>query len=168
MTNQATIATLESRIIPPESQCDLPQATADAIAKHIRVVGLASQIASPSGVTTPVTNNVGQQALTLAQGNAEKITTLEGNVAHKRVVAYRNNVPQGDSVQPYAISPAMPDSNYEVRVSFYGGSTHPTNIYGWRILDGSVQSNQFSIVYDNVPASTLVTVIVEQNLSVNP
>jgi hypothetical protein len=166
MVNQATIAALESRPVPPDLQCYLRQETADAIAKTIRVTGLASQIASPSGVTQPVTNNISQQALDLAQENQERINTLEGNQSQKRIVAVRNNVPQGDSIQAYAISPAMPNDQYEVRVTLYGSSSHPTNYYSWRVQGDTVTANGFSVVYDNIPQGTLATVIVESLQSV--
>lgn len=164
--NQAQIAVLESRPVPPDLQCHLPQETADAIAQTIRVTGLASQIASPSGVTQPVTNNISQQALALAQENQTRLATVEGNQIERRVVANKNNVPSGDSVQAYAISPAMPTDQYEVRVMYYGASNHPSSYYGWRIVTGTQTVNGFSISYDKTPNNTLVTVVVEALQSV--
>lgn len=165
MTNQATIGVLESRPVPPDLQCDLPQRTADAIAKVMRIAGLASQVASPTGVT-PVTNNIGQQALQLAQELQETVRTLTANQVQRRVVALRANIPSGDSVQSFVISPVMPSENYEVRLTYFGAATHPSAHYGWRVVAGSQSQNGFQITFDNVPVGTQATVIVEELKSV--
>ncbi len=159
-TNQTTIAALESRPVPPDLLCIIPQALADALPQVIRVVGLASQVQGASGVT-PITNNTGQQALTLAQSNLVKIQALQEQVVERRLVAYRQNVNPGDSVQPFAISPAMPTDQYMISVMFEGPASHPSAYYGWRLVTGTQTTNSFSLSFDNISSSVLVTVLIE-------
>jgi hypothetical protein len=161
VVNQAAVAVLQSTPVPPDLQCVLPQATADAIASTITVVGLASQVQGAAGVT-PVTNNTGQQALTLAQANEQAIKVLQGKTLQRRILALRQNVVAGDSIQVYQISPEMPTSDYEVRVSFYGNTTHPSAYYGWRVVNGTQTVSQVSVSFDNAPADSVVTVVVEE------
>jgi len=148
-------------------QCVLPQELADAIAKFIKVSGLASQITSGAGVTTPVTNNVAQQALTLAQELQESVSKLITDTPQRRLVVIRQNVPSGDSVQPFAISPAMPSGDYEVRVQFYGPEARAGG-YSWKIVTGSPTTNSFSIQFNDIPANTLVSVVVEEFKTIQP
>lgn len=162
--NQAVVATLNSRPVPLDLQCVLPQATADAIAQVMQVVGLASQIASPQGVT-PITNNVGQQALSLAQSLQQITQTLQGQVVQRRLVALRTSVPSGNAQVPYQFSPAMPTDSYEVRVMFTTAAGH-TAAPKWRMLDGSQTTNSFTLLFDDLPAATLTTVVVEELRSV--
>jgi hypothetical protein len=166
MVNQAQIASLVARPVPPERECvtDLTSIVAGVV-DFTYVGGLASQIASPTGVT-PVTNNIGQQALTLAQANLVQITALESKTVERRVVTRRTPVPTGDSIQSYAISPAMPSADYEVRVSIYGDTTHPTAYFGWRVVSGTQEETSFDVSFENMKAGSLVTIVVEDLLNV--
>lgn len=158
--NQAVIASLLARPVPPEAQCDLPQETANAIAQYITVVGLASQIASPTGVSTPVTNNVGQQALTLAQSLQETIQALQAQTIRRRIVASDTGVSAGNSKTPFTFGPPMPDTNYIVNVMFTTDVGHVT-IPTWRVQKTTKTTTGFTLILDNVPADALITVTVE-------
>jgi hypothetical protein len=167
MVNQSQVAVLESRPVPPDMQCILPQELADAIARFVKVSGLANQITSGAGVTTPLTNNVAQQALTLAQGIQESVNKLITDTPQRRVITIRQNVPAGDSVQPFAISPDMPSGDYEVRIQLYGPEAGAGS-YGWKIVTGSATTNTFSVQFNDMPASTSATVIVEELKTIEP
>lgn len=164
-TNQTTIAALESRTVPPDLLCIAPQALVDALPQLLRVVGLASQVQGAAGVT-PITNNTGQQALTLAQSNLVKIQALQNQIVERRLVAYRQNVNAGDTVQPFAISPPMPSEQYMIYVMLEGAATHPSAYYGWRLVTGTQTVSGFTLSFDNAPSGTLATVIVEGTLTV--
>lgn len=159
--NQATIASLLARPVPPELQCVLPQATADAIAEIMQVVGLASQIQAPSGVSVPVTNNTGQQALTLAQSLQTLIQELQAKTIQRRVVAADTSVAAGNSKTAYTFSPAMPDTNYIIHVMFTTDVGHVT-IPTWRLQATTKTTTSFTLILDNVPAAALITVVVEE------
>lgn len=162
MVNQAQIASLIARPVPPERECvtDLTSIVAGVV-DFTYVAGLASQIASPTGVT-PVTNNVGQQALTLAQANLVQITALENKTVERRVATRRTPIPVGDSIVTYSIDPPMPSADYEVRVSYYGDSTHPSSYYGWRVVSGTQEESSFDVSFENSKAGMLVTIVVEE------
>lgn len=154
------VATLESRPVPLDLQCVIPQALADAIPQVVKVVGLASQIASPTGVT-PVTNNTGQQALNLAKSLEVSVAELQANVIQRRVVATKSAAPAGNAVIPYSFSPAMPSASYLFHVNFMAAAGHVT-IPKWRVLEGSQTTTSFSLIFDDLPAAILITVVVEE------
>lgn len=165
MQNQAVIAALQARPVPPDLQCYLSQETADAIAQNIAVVGLASQIASPTGVAVPVTNNTGQTALNLAQTLQTQVQALQAERTPKRIVAQNQGIPSGNSDVPYTFSPALPDTNYEIRAFFIATAGHVT-IPKWRVLSGSISTTGFTLIFDDVPAACLVTVVAESNIAI--
>lgn len=158
--NQAQVASLIARPVPADLQCVIPQELADAIPQVIQVGGLASQISSPTGVT-PVTNNTGQQALTLAQSLQTRINTLESERVQRRVVAQRAAAPTGNAEVPYTFNPAMPTAGYIVHLNFSAASGHVT-IPKWRIKEGTQTTNSFTIIYDDLPAAVLITIVVEE------
>lgn len=147
--------------VAPEDLCHLPQKTADAIAQYLIIAGLASQVSAGSGVI-PNTNNVGQQAFALATQNTADITTLNAKILQRRVVVTRQNIPEGDALQVFKILPPMPSQDYEIRVMYYGSSTHVVNHFEWRVLNGSQTESEFQLVFENSPANSTVTVIVEE------
>jgi hypothetical protein len=161
MVNQAVVASLSASPVDPADLCHLPQETADLIARYLRVVGLASQVASGSGVT-PVTNNLAQQAFSLATANSSAINALQAKTLQRRVVVTRQALPPGDALQQYVITPAMPSQDYEVRVEYNGTTTHPAAYYNWHVVTGTKTETQFQLAYENSPANFSTTVIVEE------
>lgn len=166
MINQSVIAALSAQPCPTDREC--PRNGTEILAlceEFLHVVGLATQVVNAAGVTTPVTNTTGAQALALAQTLQTLIQVVQGNILERRVIAIRQNVISEsggkDSVQSYSISPAMPSSEYEVRLFFEGPATHPTNYYGWRVVTGSKTESGFDISFDNISATTTVTIVVE-------
>lgn len=143
----------------------MPQELADAIAQYVRVVGLASQIASPTGVT-PVTNNVGQQALLLAQQIQTDLTALQAKTVSRRSVVVYQNIPSGDSLQDFVFTPAMPDAAYQVYVEIGGSATHPSTYYGWRLVRDSKTTTGFQLSFDNMPNNSVISVSIEANQNV--
>jgi hypothetical protein len=163
--NQATIASLLARPVPPELQCVLPQETADAIAEIMQVVGLASQITSGSGVAVPITNNTGQQALTLAQSLQVIVAELQTKTLQRRVVVDGQGIPAGNSNTPFTFTPAMPDTNYIILVEFIAGAGHVT-IPTWRTRAGTKTSTGFTLLLDNVPADCIISIVIEERRSI--
>lgn len=161
--NQAVVASLQADPVPTDRECVLTATdVVQLVQDFVRVVGLASQVSSPEGVGTPITNNTGQQALLLAQSLQASITELQGMVVERRVIALRQNVPSGDSYQTFSISPVMPDESYVVHLNYVGAATHPAAYFGWRLVAGSQTTNQFQLSFENTPNNTTVTVWIEQ------
>jgi hypothetical protein len=163
--NQAITASLLARPVPPELQCVLPQATADAIAETIQVVGLASQITSGNGVSVPITNNTGQQALTLAQNLQTIVQELQTKTLQRRVVVDGQGIPAGNSNTPFTFSPAMPDTNYIILVEFIAGAGHAT-IPTWRTRSQTKTTTGFTLLLDNIPAECLISIVIEERRSI--
>jgi hypothetical protein len=160
--NSSTIASLSAQPVPIDREC--PRSLTDilkGVEDFVAVVGLASQVQIAPGVTTPVTNNLGAQALALANEVKATLDSLQGKLLNRRVVAVRQNVPAGDSVQTFTIDPAMPTAEYEVRLFFTGPVTHPTEYYGWRVVSASQTTTSFQISFDNAHSNLVVTVICE-------
>lgn len=166
-TNSSTIAALSAQPVPIDREC--PRTGTDIVKlvqDFVAVVGLASQVQTAPGVSTPVTNNLGAQALALANEVKATLENLQGNFLNRRVVATRQNVPAGDSTQTFTIDPAMPSSDYEVRLFFTGPATHPSAYYGWRVVSGSQTTTGVQISFDNAHNNMVCTVVVEDLKSV--
>ena len=162
MVNQAVVGALVAGQVDPADLCFLPQETLEAIVRNTQIVGLASQVAAGSGVI-PLTNNLAQQAFNLATQNTASINTLSAKTLQRRVVATRQNLPSGDAIQAFTIVPPMPSQDYEVRVQYNGPATpHPSAYFNWRIVNGTFTESQFQLSFENTPANTTVTVIVEE------
>lgn len=162
-TNSSTIASLEAQPVPIDREC--PHSLTDilkGVQDFVAVVGLPSQVQIAPGVTTPVTNNLGAQALALANEVKAGLESIQGKLLNKRVVAVRQNVPAGDSTQTYTIDPAMPTADYEVRLFFTTSSGSYSNYYGWRVLSGSQTTTSFQVRFDNAKADMTVTVVIEE------
>lgn len=160
--NSATIASLEAQPVPIDREC--PRSLTDilkGVQDFVAVVGLASQVQIAPGVTTPVTNNLGAQALALANEVKASLDGIVGNFLNRRVIASRQNIPAGDSVQTFTIDPAMPSSDYEVRLFYTTSAGAYTNYYGWRVVSGSQTTTSVQIRFDNAKADMVVSAVVE-------
>lgn len=160
--NSSTIASLSAQPVPIDREC--PRTGTDIVKlveDFVAVVGLASQVQIAPGVTTPVTNNLGAQALALANEVKATLSDLQGKLLNKRVVAVRQNIPAGDSTQTFTIDPPMPTAEYEVRVWFTGPATHPTQYYGWRVVSASQTTTGFQVSFDNAHNNMVISVLVE-------
>jgi hypothetical protein len=161
MVNQSTVAALTPRPISPDLACDVTAQQLKVIADHLQVVGLASQILSPGGVTTPVTNTNLSQLTSRVEVLEADVVALQNAQPQRRTVAIRSTLIDGSGTMDFTFAPAMPDVNYIIHVNLEGGDGNPADYFAWRVVAGSKTTTAFQIKFQNLPASTLGTIAIE-------
>lgn len=159
-SNSTVIASLEAQPVPEDMLCvrDL-QDIVDRLPSVLRVVGLASQSAG-SAFTT---NNTASQALETANAAQAQVQALAGQIPQRRFTDPATPVAlaAGDSVVPFTWTPALPDTNYEVRCCVFGPAASGAS-YCWHVQDASRTTSSVSVRFSNVPAGRSVIFIAEQ------
>lgn len=163
MVNESVILSLQAQPVPADQECRIESLSQilQGAEQYLRVTGLASTIASGGGGFTPVTNNVGQQALNRVIAVEEKVADLQSNQRERRVAANRKDLIAGTSVVPLSWSPAMPSADYEVRVTVYGPSDAPTSAFAHRIVSGTQTTTGVNLVFTGIPANSFYTAVIE-------
>ena len=147
--NSSVIASLLTGPVPADLQCPKSmQDIVDTVCQVATIGGLASQIGG-SGVVP--TNNIAQQALTtaqqalsLAQTNANDLPKMRGSTAPIALTAGASNVP--------IIFNDVGTTNYSVIITFEGPYHDPASNFNYNIITGSKTSNSFQIGFYAVPA----------------
>lgn len=157
-TNTQVVAALEAHPAAPDQECVPGQMTdlAQQIAALLTVVSVTSEIDQQS------TNSIAQQALETAN---IALTTAQQAIAaipQTRTNGTPQDVASGDSVLPISWSVAMPNTNYEVRLTFYGTNAAVAVFYAFRVIDGTRTTTGCSLRLDNVPANTKMVWVVQQ------
>jgi len=154
--NSQVVAGLVAQPIPPDRECVVNMtAIAQAMVDFISVIVNTQTIPG-----APTGDSIAQQALQVAN---LALTTAQQALA--AIPARRSTPPvlqpAGDSVMPLVWSPAMPDTNYSVTVTYYGPNIAVGVFYAARVVDGSRTVDGCQIRLDNTPANTSVSVVVE-------
>lgn len=156
--NTTQIATLEAQPVPADRECvrSLSEITR-GVQDYVTVNGIAS--GNVGAGLTNVTNNVGAQALIIANEAKASVAVLEGERKEKRSAASRIPLPVGDAVIPLTWSPVMPSTNYEIHLTLWGSDAPigATNQPGWRAVTGSETTGSVSINFGNSKAGMLFT-----------
>lgn len=149
-TNTQVVAALEPHDAAPDQECVPGNMTelAQRIAALLTVVSVTSEIDQQS------TNSIAQQALETAN---IALTTAQQAIAaipQTRTSQEPIALSAGDSTMNIAFGVAMPDTNYEVRGTYYGANVAVALFYNFRVVDGSRTVNGCTIRFDNTPANT--------------
>lgn len=126
------------------------------IAQFLSVVSVTSEVDQQS------TNSIAQQALETANIALTTAQQAIASIPQKRTSEEPIAVTAGDSTLNIAFGIAMPDTNYEVRLTYYGANVAVGVFYAFRVVDGSRTVNGCNIRLDNTPANTKVAWVVEQ------
>jgi hypothetical protein len=161
VVNQAVVAALSPRPISSDLSCDVTAQQLKVIADHLQVVGLASQILSPGGVTTPVTNTNISQLTARVEVLETDVAALKAAQPERRTIAIRTSLIDGNGTMDFTFAPAMPDINYIIHVNLEGGDGNPADYFAWRVVTGSKTTTAFQLKFQNLPASTLGTIFIE-------
>lgn len=155
-TNTSITAALQAQTVPPDRQC-ITNAT-DVVSVVQDFVSIVSNTSQVSGGTS---DSVAQQAL---EQSAIALSTAQQALAaapQKRSSGEPLAITTGDSTLNISWSPSMPDSNYEVRGTYYGANTAVAAYYAFRVVEGSRTVNGCTIRFDNTPANTKFAWVVE-------
>jgi hypothetical protein len=159
-TNTSIAYYLDKNPVPEDRECvssltDILQGVVD----FGFVAGLASTVGSSN--TTPQTNNQ-IAALTKRVEELEgEVEALTERLPDRRVVAKNQTLVAGDQKVALTWSPPFDTTNYEVRVTLQGGTAHPAAYYGWRVVESTKTTSSVQIIFDNLPANSSFSAVVE-------
>jgi hypothetical protein len=159
-TNTEIISSLVAGTVPDDRNC--PKSGQDVVNLVQDFVSVQSGTASGGGQNP--NDSVAEQALNTANTALEAVQTLTAAQKEVRVTGTPIPIPTGDSNFSYSFTPPMPSTEYTISIAYYAGAAGFVGaFYGWRILQSSVTVNGFSLIFDNTPANTKVSVRVIQN-----
>ena len=157
-TNTEVTASIVAGTVPPDRMC---------VKNGQEVLNLVQDFASiqsstSSGDVTNPNDSVAEQALNTANTALAAVQQLQA--AQKEV---RSSglipIPTGDSNFGFTFVPPMPDTNYDISVTYYTGAAgFVASFYNFRVLESSLSVNGFNLIFDNSPANTKVTIRVVQ------
>jgi hypothetical protein len=127
-----------------------------------RLAALLTVVSVTSEIDQQSTNSIAQQALETANIALATAVQAQNSIPQKRTNGAPQDVTDGDSVFPISWTVPMPNTNYEVRVTWYGPNLAATAYYGMRVIDGTRTLNSVSLRLDNMPANTKIAWVVEQ------
>lgn len=120
------------------------------------------QSSSSSGDVAPPNDSVAEQALNTANtalAAVQELQAAQREVRASGIIA----IPSGDSNFGYTFTPPMPDTNYDIQVTYYAGAAgFIAAFYNYRVLESSLSVNGFNLIFDNTPANTKIAIRVVQ------
>lgn len=137
--------------VPADRECDISN-----LSNIIQgVVDFTTiQTTNPDGTPTPPDDSVAQQALSTANAALAAVQALQAAQKETRSSSPQA-IPTGDSTTSFTWSPALPSTDYDIRMTFYAGDvTHPANVAQYRVLESSITTSGFSVLLDNIQANT--------------
>lgn len=156
-TNTSIQSSIVAGAVPPDRQC---------VRNGSEVVQLVQDFCSiqnigDSGASGP-DSSIAEQALNTANTALSEVQALQA--AQKQV---RTTSPQavgsGDSQFNYSFQPPMPSTDYDISVSYYAGASgFIATYYGWRVLESSLTTTGFTLLLDNTPANTKISIRVTE------
>jgi len=156
-TNTQNTSAIEWHDVPPDLNCtsgDLNVLGA-RLAQFMTVVTVAGQ--TPGGTD----DSIAQQALEVANIALSTANQALAAAPNKRTSGQPLAIATGDSTLNISWSPAMPDTDYEVRGTYYGANVAVAAYYNFRVIDGSRTVGGCQIRFDNTPANTKFAWVVE-------
>lgn len=157
-TNTAITSSIVAGNVPPDRNCPKNGQDVVQLVQDFCLI----QTTTESGEPTSPDNSVAEQALNTANTALSAVQELQGAQKETRVSGLMP-VPTGDSNFSYSFTPPMPSADYTVDVTYYAGATgFASAFYGWRVLESSMTVNGFSVIFDNTPANTKVSIRVVQ------
>ncbi len=156
-TNTAITNSIVAGTVPPDRMC---------VKNGQEVVDLVQDFTSIQGTDADgggsPDNSIAEQALNTANtalAAVQELQAAQKEVRSSGILA----ISTGDTSFTYGFTPPMPDTAYDIEVTYYAGVTaHPAAYYGYRILESSISANGFTILFDNTPANTKVAIRVVQ------
>lgn len=160
-TNTQVLNALQfSGPVPPDQECNIGTLT-QILQGAVNFLTLATQTALlPGGSATG--DSIAQQALQVAN---TALAAAQAAVAAQP--ATRNSLtpqalPTGDAAVPVTWTEAMPDTNYEVRITYYGTAVFPAAYFNWFVEDATRTVNGCTIRFNNTPANFKFSFVAQQ------
>lgn len=154
-TNTAITSSIVAGTVPPDRMC---------VKTGQDVVNLVQDFASiqsqDSEAPAGPDNSIAEQALNTANtalGAVQELQAAQKEVRSSGIIT----VPTGDSNYTYGFTPAMPSTDYDISVAIYAaalGFVSNTQLYNWRVLESSLSVNGFTLIFDNLPANSKISI----------
>jgi len=156
-SNTQIIQAITAETVPPDRLCVRDgQDVVNLVQDFCVVAGT-----TPEGGGGSQSDSIAQQAL---QQSAIALSTAQAAVAaipQRRSSGTLIALGTGDQLVPIVWSPDMPSANYNVSVTIYGTDTAAAAFYGYRVVEGTRTVNSCQIRFDNIPASSKFSWIIE-------
>lgn len=149
-TNSQSLAGIVAQPVPPDREC--VRNLTEILAGMQDFAQVQVNVFQSGGST----DSVAQQALELAGVALATAQQALAATPNKRSSGEPIAVVVGDSALAITWSPALPDTNYEVNVTFYGPNVAVAVFYAFRVVDGSRTVNSCQLRLDNVPINTKI------------
>lgn len=156
-TNEQITSSLVAGSVPPDRECvkSLSQVLA-GVEDFMSIQNTGGE--TPSGPD----NSIAEQALNTANTALAGVQALHAQQKEIRAQSPQA-IPTGDSQTNFSWVPPMPDTNYDVYVTYYATAAgYASTFYGWRVVKSSVTVNGVSVLFDNTPANTEAAIRVIQ------
>ena len=157
-TNTAITSSIVAGSVPADRNC--PKSGQDVV--QLVQDFCSIQSATTAGEPTNPTDSVAEQALNTANTALAAVQELQGQQKEVRSSGIMA-IPSGDSNFSYSFTPAMPNTDYDISVTYYAGSAgFISAFYNYRVLESSISANGFNLIFDNTPTNTKVAIRVVQ------
>lgn len=155
-TNTSVTSALQAGTVPPDRNCPQNgQDVANLVQDFVTVVSTSS---SSGGGTD---NSIAQQALETANIAISIAQAAQAAIPQTRTNGAPFAIPMGDSPFPISWAPPMPDTNYEVRGTFFGTATFPAAYFAFFVEDGTRTVNGCVLRLNNIPANFKFAYVVQ-------
>lgn len=127
-----------------------------------RLAALLTVVSVTSEIDQQSINSIAQQALETANIALTTAQQALASISQRRSNGEPQAVQSGDTTLPLSWTTPMPNTNYEVRVCYYGSADSVGTFYAFRVVDGSRTLNGCQIRLDNTPMNTKILWVVQQ------
>lgn len=156
--NTQITAALQANDVPPDQQC-VPGLMTELLAKiaaYMSVVSSTSQTSGGSG------DSVAQQALQQAAIALSTANQALAAAPNRRTSGTAIPIATGDSTLSISWSPAFPDLDYEIRLTYVGTAVFPASYFAFFVEEGTKTVNGCTLRLNNSPANFKITWVAEQ------
>lgn len=155
-TNTQQIAAILAGTVPPDRFCvNNGQDVVNLVQDYCTVVFQVLQAISGDS------SSIAQLALQTANIALQTANAAAAAVPQRRTSGSDPQpVPSGDSTFPLTWATAMPDTNYEVRIIFFGPDTN-SGSFCFLVRDNTRTVNGCSVRLENMPANMSIVWVVE-------
>lgn len=153
-TNTEINASLVAGSVPPDRNCLKSGQDVVNLVQDFVSIQNSTPNADPSGPD----NSVAEQALNTANTALAGVQALQSEKKEVRasgIIA----IPTGDSNFAFTFSPALPSTDYDISVTYYAGSAgFVAAFYNYRVLESSITTTGFNLIFDNTPSGAKVAI----------
>lgn len=148
-TNSQITSSIVAGTVPPDRNCPTNgQQIVELIQDFTSIQNSGGE--APAGPD----NSIAEQALNTANTALAEVQALTAAQKQFRDLDPQA-LPEGDNTFVFSFQPPMPSTDYSIGLTLFAGAVgHPSAYYGVRVLESTITTTGFSVLLDNIPAST--------------